>query len=331
MRRTTFRQMEIFSAIARLKSFTRAAEELHLTQPTVSMQMKKLEDVVGLPLFEQIGKRIFLTDAGNALHDSCREIFNCLDRFEMLTADMKGLKKGYLRIAVVTTAKYFAPRLLGPFCQQYPGVEVSLKVTNRERVLERITDNLDDLYIMGQPPEGLDIYSEPFLSNPLVPLASRDHPLAGKRRVPLKRFLEEPFILREPGSGTRIALERLLDTHHLKPRIRMELGSNEAIKQAVVGGLGVSVLSKHTLTLEGHMSELAVLDVEGFPIMRQWHVAYAKDKRLSVIAETFLDYLREAGASWGQKYPGTGIVDAAHNHNPVDGRRKSRQAKSKAR
>jgi DNA-binding transcriptional LysR family regulator len=219
----------------------------------------------------------------------------------MLTADMKGLKKGYLRIAVVTTAKYFAPRLLGPFCQKYPGVEVSLKVTNRERVLERIADNLDDLYIMGQPPDGLEIHSEPFLSNPLVPLATRDHPLTGKRRIPLKRFLEEPFILREPGSGTRIALERLLNAHALKPRIRMELGSNEAIKQAVVGGLGVSVLSKHTLTLEGHMSELSVLDVEDFPILREWHVAYAKDKRLSVIAETFLDYLREAGAGWEQK------------------------------
>jgi DNA-binding transcriptional LysR family regulator len=294
--------MEIFSAIARLKSFTRAAEELHLTQPTVSMQMKKLEDTVGLPLVEQIGKRIFLTDAGNALYETCREIFNSLDCFEMLTADMKGLKQGHLRVAVVTTAKYFAPRLLGPFCQKYPGVEISLKVTNRERVLERIADNLDDLYIMGQPPNGVDLHSEPFLSNPLVALSSRDHPLAGKRRISLKRFLEEPFILREPGSGTRIAMQRLLEKHHLKPRIRMELGSNEAIKQAIAGGLGVSVLSKHTLALAGHMSDLAILDVEGFPIMRQWHVAHSKDKRLSIIAETFLDYLREAGAGMEQKY-----------------------------
>lgn len=311
MRHTTFRQMEIFSAIARLKSFTRAAEELHLTQPSVSMQMKKLEDAVGMPLFEQIGKRIFLTDAGTALHDTCREIFSSLDRFEMLTADMKGMKKGYLRIAVVTTAKYFAPRLLGPFCQMYPGVEVSLKVTNRERVLERIADNQDDLYIMGQPPEGIDLQSEQFLSNPLVPLASRDHPLANQRRVSLQRFLDEPFILREPGSGTRIALERLLDAHQLKPRIRMELGSNEAIKQAIAGGLGVSVLSKHTLTLAGRMSDLTILDVEGFPIMRQWHVAYARGKRLSVIAETFLDYLREAGATWEQKQRSASRPDTA--------------------
>lgn len=317
MRHTTFRQLEIFSAIARLKSFTRAAEELHLTQPSVSMQMKKLEDAVGMPLFEQIGKRIFLTDAGNALHATCREISHSLDRFEMLTADMKGLKKGYLRIAVVTTAKYFAPRMLGPFCQKYPGVEVSLKVTNRERVLERIADNLDDLYIMGQPPEGLELHAEPFLSNPLVPLASREHPLVGQPRVSLRRFTEEPLILREPGSGTRIALERLLAQHGLKPTIRMELGSNEAIKQAIAGGLGVSVLSQHTLALEGRMSELAVLDVEGFPILRQWHVAYAKDKRLSVIAEAFLEYLREAGANWEQKQRPIDASTAATTAAPI--------------
>jgi len=331
MRHTTFRQMEIFSAIARVKSFTRAAEELHLTQPTVSMQMKKLEDSVGLPLVEQIGKRIFLTDAGTALYETCREIFSSLECFEMLTADMKGLKQGHLRIAVVTTAKYFAPRLLGPFCQKYPGVEVSLKVTNRERMLERITENLDDLYIMGQPPNGVELHSEPFLSNPLVALSSRDHPLAGKRRISLKRFLEEPFILREPGSGTRIAMERLLDEHNLKPRIRMELGSNEAIKQAIVGGLGVSVLSKHTLALEGHMSELAILEVDGFPIMRQWHVAYVKDRRLSIIAETFLDHLREAGADWEQRYNGARLATVGHRPGQAGGRRKPAPAKTRTR
>lgn len=315
MRHTTFRQLEIFSVIARLKNFTRAAEELHLTQPSVSMQMKKLEEAVGMPLFEQIGKRIFLTDAGSALHITCREIFSRLDHFEMLTADMRGMKKGHLRVAVVTTAKYFAPRLLGPFCQKYPGVEVSLKVTNRERVLERIAENLDDLYIMGQPPDGLDLHAEPFLANPLVALASRAHPLAGQPHVRLERFIEEPFILREPGSGTRIALERLLEAHTLKPKIRMELGSNEAIKQAIAGGLGVSVLSQHTLALEGRMSELAILDVEGFPIVRQWHVAYAKDKRLSVIAETFLAFLREAGANWETKQWAAGKPRAARKGN----------------
>lgn len=294
MRHTTFRQLEVFEAIARLGSFTRAAEALHLTQPTVSMQIKKLTDAVGLPLIEQIGKRIYLTEAGRALSCTAREIFERLDHFEMIAAELKGLKKGTLRLAVVTTAKYFAPRLLGPFCQRYPGIEVSLKVTNRERILERIAHNEDDLYILGQPPEGLDVVAEPFLDNPLVVLAPANHPLAGKKRIPLARLAKEPFLLREPGSGTRIAVERLFAEHGLTLDVRMELGSNEAIKQAIVGGLGVSVLSRHTLALDAPMGQLTILDVEGFPILRHWYVAYPSGKQLSVVARTFLDYLKQA-------------------------------------
>ena len=297
MRRSTFRQLEVFEAIARLGSFTRASEELFLTQPTVSMQIKKLVDVIGLPLFEQIGKRIYLTDAGKALQATCNEIFDTLSRFEMLVADMKGLKQGKLRISVVTTAKYFAPRLLGPFCKLYPGVDVSLKVSNRERLLERIDDNMDDLYILGQPPEGLEVVSEPFLDNPLVVLARHDHPLAGQRKIPLTRLAEEPFIVREPGSGTRMAVERLLHEHNVNIKIRMELGSNEAIKQAIVGDLGVSVLSKHTLALDSHISQLAILDVEHFPIKRQWYVVHLAGKQPSIVAHTFLDYLRNSAHS----------------------------------
>jgi DNA-binding transcriptional LysR family regulator len=225
-----------------------------------------------------VGKKVFLTDAGRELHKTCREIFKHFSHFEMAVADLKGLKQGTLRLAVVTTAKYFAPRLLGPFCQKYPGIQVSLKVSNRERVLERLADNQDDLYILGQPPEELDAVAEPFLDNPLVVLAPANHPLAGKKAIPLTRLAEEPFLLREPGSGTR-----------------MELGSNEAIKQAIVGGLGVSVLSRHTLTLDAPMRQLAILDVAGFPIERQWYVAYPAGKQLSIVARTFLDYLKLAG------------------------------------
>ncbi len=206
MRHSTLRQLEVFEAIARLGSFTRAAEELYLTQPTVSMQIKKLADAVGLPLFEHVGKKVFLTDARRELHKTCREIFKHFSHFEMAVADLKGLKQGTLRLAVVTTAKYFAPRLLGPFCQQYPGIEVSLKVSNRERILERLEDNQDDLYILGQPPEEIDAVAEPFLDNPLVVLAPASHPLTGKKRIPLARLAEEPFLLREPGSGTRKAI-----------------------------------------------------------------------------------------------------------------------------
>jgi DNA-binding transcriptional LysR family regulator len=294
MRHSTLRQLEVFEAIARLGNFTRAAEELFLTQPTVSMQIKKLTEAVGLPLFEQVGKKIYLTDAGRELHKTSREIFERFTRFEMQVADMKGLKKGALRLAVVTTAKYFAPRLLGPFCQQYPGIEVSLKVSNRERILERLAENQDDLCILGQPPEEIETESEPFLENPLVVLAPANHPLVGKKKVPLARLAEEPFLLREPGSGTRAATERLFVTHGLKMKMRMELGSNEAIKQAIVGGLGVSVLSRHTLALDAPMGQLAILDVEGFPILRHWYVAYPAGKQLSIVARTFLEYLKQA-------------------------------------
>ena len=294
MRRMTFRQMEVFEAIARLGSFTRAAEELFLTQPTASMQIKRLSDTVGQPLFEQVGKRVYLTDVGRELHATCREIFDRLDRFEMTVADMRGLKKGRLRLAVVTTAKYFAPRLVGPFYDLYPGIDVALKVTNRERILERLADNLDDLYILGQPPEDLDAEYLPFLENPLVILAAANHPLAKRRRIPLARIAEEPFLMREPGSGTRMALERLFEQHRLKIKVRMELGSNEAIKQAIIGGLGISVLSQHALALDGASGPFTILDAQCFPIQRHWYVAYPRGRQLSVVARAFLDYLFEA-------------------------------------
>ena len=293
MRHSTLRQLEVFEAIARLGSFTRAAEELYLTQPTVSMQIKKLSEAVGLPLYEQVGKKIYLTDAGHALHAFTRELLGQFARFEMTLDDMKGLKQGTLKLAVVTTAKYFAPRLLGPFCQSYPGIEVSLKVSNRERVLERLANNEDDLYILGQPPEDIDAVAEPFLENPLVVLAPMQHVLVGSKQIPLTRLAEEPFLMREPGSGTRIAVERLFAQQGVKMKVRMELGSNEAIKQAIVGGLGISVLSRHTLALDAPTGLLAILDVEGFPIERQWYVAYPAGKQLSVVARSFLEYLKQ--------------------------------------
>jgi len=294
MRHTTLRQLEVFEAIARLGSFTRAAEELHLTQPTVSMQIKKLTDAVGLPLFEQVGKKVYLTDAGRALQQFSREIFDQFTRFETLLADLKGLKQGRLRLGVITTAKYFIPRLLGAFCRQYPGIDVAMKVSNRERILERLGNNEDDLYILGQAPDESDVIAEPFLPNPLIVLAPADHPLARQKNIPLQRLAEEPFLLREAGSGTRIALEQLFAKHGLKMKVRMELGSNEAIKQAVVGGLGISVLSRHTLTPDMPKDQLAVLDVQGFPIERHWYVTYPKSKQLSVVAKVFVDYLRES-------------------------------------
>lgn len=292
----TLHQLKVFEATARHGSFTRAAEELFLTQPTVSMQVKQLTKAVGLPLFEQVGKKLYLTDAGRELFSTCQDIFSRLDQLEMRVADMKGMKQGQLRLAVITTAKYFVPRLLGPFCQIYPGIDISLIVTNHEQVIERLSDNQDDLYIMSQLPEHMDIEAYPFLDNPLVVIAPRNHPLAGQKNIPLSRLIDEHFIMREPGSGTRRSVQKLFDQEGVSVRVRLELGSNEAIKQAIAGGLGLSVLSRHTLTPEGSNSELTVLDVQGFPIHRNWYAVYLSGKQLSVVASTFLDYLKVEAA-----------------------------------
>ena len=294
-RHISMRQLQVFEASARLSSITRAAEELFLTQPTVSMQIKKLEGSVGLPLFEQVGKRISLTDAGEALYRAAREILEMLGRLEMEVAELKGLKTGQLRLAVVTTAKYFAPRILGKFCKDYPGIDASLEVTNRERLLERMTKNLDDLYIVGRPPESPEYEFEPYMPNPLVTVAPSTHPLAKEHNIPLSRIADEPFIIREKGSGTRKALETHFETHKLKLNIKMELGSNEAIKQAILGGLGIAVLSQHTLGQGIDQTGLTILDVKGFPIQWQWHIGHMRGKRLSVVARTFLEFLRSQG------------------------------------
>jgi LysR family transcriptional regulator, low CO2-responsive transcriptional regulator len=269
LKNATLHQLKVFEAVARHSSFTRAAEELFLTQPTVSMQVKQLSKSVGLPLFEQVGKRLYL--------------------------------------AVVTTAKYVVPRLLGPFCQRYPGIDVSLTVNNHEWVLGSLADNRDDLYILSQLPEDMDVKVYPFLENPLVVLAQRNHPLAHERNIPLKRLAEEPFIMREPGSGTRKAVQKLFDEHALQLKVKLDLGSNEAIKQAIAGGLGISVLSLHTLALEGHNSQLTILDVEGFPIERQWYVIYPSGKQLSVIARTFYDYLLNEGKNVAEETAFQGV------------------------
>ncbi|MEZ0239153.1 MAG: LysR substrate-binding domain-containing protein, partial [Methylophilaceae bacterium] len=260
------------------------------TQPTVSMQMKKLTDAVGLPLFEQVGRRIHLTEAGKELAIAAREIMQSLERCDMSIAEMRGLKKGKLRLAVVSTAKYFVPRILGEFLRQHPGVEVSLKVTNRQRVLERAAENLDDLYILSQPIGHIELVAKSFMENPLLVMAHPEHPLTHERNIPLQRIAQEPFLMREEGSGTRLSVERIFGSQGLKPNIRMELGSNEAIKQAIIGGLGISILSRHTLGMDG-MGEPVVLDVEGFPVVNQWHIGHPHGKQLSVVASAFLDYL----------------------------------------
>jgi DNA-binding transcriptional LysR family regulator len=287
----TLRQLRAFEAVARLRSFSRAAEEMHVTQPTVSKQIKLLNEQVDMPLLEQLGKKVFLTAAGQELYTTCAEWLEVWGRFEQTIANFKGLKQGRLRIAAVTTAKFFMPRILGPFCSQYPGIDIALEVINRDRLLERLSHNEDDLYVMGVPPEDLDIESKAFMDNPLVVLAPASHPMAARNNIPFTELANETFLVRERGSGTRMTMERVFQERNTPLRIKMELGSNEAIKQAVAGGLGLALLSRSTLNLDQGQKELAVLDVQGFPIMRAWYVVRPKGKQLSVVAQTFLEFL----------------------------------------
>ncbi|TCV85161.1 LysR family transcriptional regulator [Sulfurirhabdus autotrophica] len=292
MMHVTLRQLQTFEAVARLKSFSRAAEEMHVTQPTVSKQIRLLHEQVGLLLLDQLGKKIFLTEAGQELYLTCSNWLDTWNRFEQTISNIKGLKQGRLKIAAVTTTKYFMPRVLGPFCAQYPGIDIAMEVVNRDRLLERLARNQDDLYIMGLPPDDLDVESEAFMENPLVVIAPVSHPLAQRKRIPFAELANETFLMREQGSGTRIAMEKLFQKRKTPIKIKMELGSNEAIKQAVAGGLGLAMLSRSTLNPDPRQEELAVLDAQGFPIMRAWHVVRPKGKDLSVVATTFLDFLR---------------------------------------
>ena len=291
IKNASLRQLKVFEAVARNLSFTRAAEELHTTQPTVSIQLKQLSDLVGLPLVEQVGKKIHLTEAGRLVHEACRDILSRLERLSDEINESQGLERGRLRLSIITTAKYFVPRLLGNFYRQYPGIEVSLEVLNRDQILDRLSQNLDDLYIMGQPPEHVEVISIPFMKNPLVVIAAADHLLARKKNIDPARLSGEPFILREKGSGTRLAVEDFFRKHDVNLNVRMTLGSNEAIKQAVAGGLGIAVVSEHTLSLDQESGAFAVLDVKGFPLLRQWYAIYPAGKHVSAVTRAFLGYI----------------------------------------
>ena len=287
----TFKQLRIFLAVFDAGSVSAAAKSTHVTQPTVSMQLKEISNAVGLPLYEVISKKIYFTDAGKELASTAREMLNDWSNFEQSIDAAKGLTRGKLKIAVVSTAKYFMPRLIGQFCKKYPDIDISLEILNRDGVLMRMRENLDDLYIMSQPPTDMDLIDDIFLHNPLVPIAAYSHPLTKKTSVPLNSFLDQRFILREKGSGTRMTIDKYFKTQKFRPDIRMELGSNEAIKEAVAGGLGIGVVSKHAL--HGHQKEhgVAIINVKGFPIMSHWHIVHPAKKHLPPVAVAFKTHL----------------------------------------
>ncbi len=293
--RLTFHQLRLLLAVSRLGSVTRAAQRLHLTQPTLSAQLRQLAEQVGLPLFERVGRKLHLTAAGHAVLDTAQRVEQELESLDETLAELRGDVVGRLQLAVVSTAETFIPRLLGDFRRERPAVEVSLVVLNRDAVIRRLADNRDDLYIMSRPPLAPPVVATPFLSNPLVVVAAADHPLAGHESLPIEALADEEFVLRETGSGTRQAAEQFFAAHGLALRPRLELGSNEAVKQAVAGGLGLSLLSAHALA---HAVDegIAVLRVEGTPLPTQWQVVYPAGKRLSPLAGAFLEFLRERAA-----------------------------------
>ena len=288
----TLHQLKVFAAVVKYSGITAAAKKLHMSQPAVSIQVKQLEQHFGLPLLEVIGKKIYLTEAGGKLHRAYEDIYARLANLEMEFSQIQGALKGKLNVAVVSTAKYFIPNLLGKFHQQYPHVEIQLKVTNREQIIERLRNNLDDLVIMSQLPEKLPVVAEPFLEDALVIPAPLNHSLAKKRNVLLKELETEPFIIREPGSGTRMVMEKLFVKRRFKPQVVMELGSGSAIKQAIMAGFGLSIVSQMSLVQEIALKKLVILDIKDFPVKHFWYAVYPKGKILSPTATNFFKLLK---------------------------------------
>ena len=302
----TFRQLRLFLALAETGSVGGAARALHVTQPTASMALREVAQAVGLPLYELVSRRVHLTEAGEELARTARRVVDEWEAFEQRVDAMKGLTRGRLKVAVVSTAKYFVPRLLGGFCQQHPEIDIALEILNRDGVVARLRENRDDLYIMSMPPDDLDLEDRVFMPNPLVVIAPADHPLAGQRAIDPRRLREERFILREKGSGTRMAVDAHWRRLRAAPPVRLELGSNEAVKEAVAGHLGLSVVSVHALGERWAEQGLCVLDVQGFPIRSQWHVVRLRQKRPSPIARVFEQHLAAQARDWS---PPAGLGD----------------------
>ena len=296
MRHATLRQLKVFEAVARLSSYSRAAEELHLSQPAVSTQVSKLEEHAGVPLFEQLGKKIYLTAAGSELLHHCRLIVQQFADAEAAMTQFKGVAGGRLNVAVISAGDYFFPRLLVEFARRHEGVTLNLAVYNRHDLLVHLADNLTDLAVMVRPPHDADTLNEPFAPHPYVIVAARDHPLAGQARIPLARLVREPFVVRERGSDTWQSMADGLGRHIDNLNIAMQIKSTETIKQAVLAGMGISFLSAHTVSRELCDGSLVVLDVQGFPLMLDWYLVRRRTKRLPPVAQAFRRFLLDDGA-----------------------------------
>lgn len=304
LRHLTLRQLAVFEALARHRSFSAAAKSLHLTQPAVSMQVRQLETAAGVALVERIGKRIDLTEAGLELVHCARDVQARIKDADDALATIRGLRGGTLDIAVVSTAKYFAPHLLAAFRRRHPEINLRLAVSNRESVLAALRENRTDLVIMGQPPRDLEVEAKVFARHPLALIAAPTHPLAKRKRLKLAELAQDNLLIREPGSGTRSAMERFFAQHGLRLRASTEMSSNETIKQAVMAEMGIAFLSMHTIGLELKARRLVTLPVAGTPVMRNWHVIHLARKRLSPTAQSFKDFLLDEGAALVRKTVG---------------------------
>ena len=297
MKSATLRQLRVFACVAKHSSFARAAEELSLTPPAVSMQIKELEEDCAFPLFERAGRAVRLTMPGEYLLVYARRILATLKEAETVMAGLRGAEAGRMTIGMVSTAKYFLPRLLARFRAEHPAVEMRLSAGNREQLVRQLRDNEVDLAVMGRPPRDLDTRAEPFAAHPLAVIAAPEHPLVKRRNIAPKTLEAEQFIVREPGSGTRAAMEHFFRDERISPPIAMEMSSNETIKQAVSADMGLAFVSLHTAVLELSVGRLAVLDVTGLPLMRRWHIVNIQAKPLSPAAEAFRYFVMEEGES----------------------------------
>lgn len=305
----TFRQLEIFNSVAKHLSYTRASEELHLSQPAVSMQIKQMENLIDTALTEKIGKKLFLTEVGKVMWEYSQSILSSKTAMEETLASMQGTEKGHLRLAVPETANQFVTLLLAEFKKSHPGISFELQIHNRKGLLECLKNNAADLVIMGQTPSDMELMIQPFMNNPLVIIAPANHPLSKKKSIPLSELTEIEFVVREVGSGTRIAMRKFFAEHQIRLNTAMEMPNNEAIKQAVAAGLGFGIVSLHTLQQELALKQVEVLHVKEMPIMRVWYIVHQKQKVMTPAMEIFESFVvKKTQQVWVEKYPELGLA-----------------------
>ena len=328
LRHGTLTQLRVLDAIARHGSFTRAGEELHMAQPTVSVHMKKLTETIGVPLVQPVGKKVQLTAVGEEVRATCIRIFEAFSDLHESIADLHGLRSGRLRIGTTTAGECLMPQLLAAFVRKHPAIEVSVHVSSRQALVERLDDNADDLYLFANPPTDDSLAVHPVLPNPLVAIGPATHPLAREKSVAFERFAHEPLLMRERGSGTRLAVERLFAEHHLRPHTKMELGSNETIREAIVAGLGVSLVYRYALGFDLDPRRIAILDVEGIPRDSHWHLIHPANRQLSFIAQTFLAFARREAQRIFEERVAEGRRSPSTRASPPDGTEGTRPLRS---